>query len=69
MFLSYRNQLIDLLCQSMDWFLYYRDLRHESGNFRSFNQSINPSINDQCPPHVERTEKVNRLLLYVPFTL
>ena len=27
--LSYRNQLIDLLCESMDWFLYDRDLRHE----------------------------------------
>ena len=27
--LSYRNQFIDLLCKSMDWFLYGRDLRHE----------------------------------------
>ena len=25
--LSYRNQSIDLLCKSMDWFLYDRDLR------------------------------------------
>ena len=30
--LSYRNQSIDLLCKSMDWFLYVRDLRHESVN-------------------------------------
>ena len=27
--LSYRNQFIDLLFKSMDWFLYDRDLRHE----------------------------------------
>ena len=26
--LSYRNQTIDLLCKSMDWFLYDSDLRH-----------------------------------------
>ena len=30
--LSHRNQSIDLLCKSMDWFLYDRDLRHESVN-------------------------------------
>ena len=27
--LSYRNQSIDLLCKSMGWFLYDRDLSHE----------------------------------------
>ena len=27
--LLYRNQSIDLLCKSMDWFLYDRGLRHE----------------------------------------
>ena len=26
---SYRNQSIDFLCKSVDWFLYDRDLRHE----------------------------------------
>ena len=26
--LSYRNQSIDLLCKSMDWFLYDNGLRH-----------------------------------------
>ena len=31
-FLSYRNQSIDLLCKSMDWFLYDRDFRHERVN-------------------------------------
>ena len=28
--LSYRNQSIDLLYKSMDWFLYDKDIRHES---------------------------------------
>ena len=27
--LSYRNHSIDLLCKSLDWFLYDKDLRHE----------------------------------------
>ena len=27
--LSYRNQSIDLLCKSMDWFLYDNGLRYE----------------------------------------
>ena len=27
--LIYGNQSIDLLCKSLDWFLYDRDLRHE----------------------------------------
>ena len=27
--LSYRNQSIDLLCKSVDWFLYGNDLRYE----------------------------------------
>ena len=30
--LSYRNQPIDLLCKSMEWFLYDRDLRHKRIN-------------------------------------
>ena len=30
--LSYRNQCTDLLCKSMDWFLFDRDLRHERVN-------------------------------------
>ena len=27
--LLYRNKSIDLVCQSVDWFLYDKDLRHE----------------------------------------
>ena len=30
--LSYRNQSIDLLCKSMDWFLYHNGLRYERVN-------------------------------------
>ena len=30
--LSCRNQSIDLLCKSMDWFLYDKNLRHERVN-------------------------------------
>ena len=30
--LSYRNHPIDLICKSVDWFLYDRDLRHERVN-------------------------------------
>ena len=33
--LSYRSQSIDLLCKSMKWFLYDRDLHHEKVNNRS----------------------------------
>ena len=29
---SYRNQSIDLLCKSKDWFLYDKDLRQERVN-------------------------------------
>ena len=29
MSLSYRNQSIDLPCNWIDWFLFFRDLRHE----------------------------------------
>ena len=31
--LSYRNQAIDLLCKSIDWFLYDNGFRHERVNF------------------------------------
>ena len=31
--LSYRNQSIDLLCKSMDWFLYDNGLHHERVNY------------------------------------
>ena len=33
--LSYRNQAIELLCKSMDWFLYDNGLRHERVNLSS----------------------------------
>ena len=31
--LSYTNQSTDLLCKSMDWFVYDRGLCHERGNY------------------------------------
>ena len=34
--LSYRNQSIDLLCKSMGWFLYDRDLHHERVSLKHF---------------------------------
>ena len=43
MFLSYRNQTINLFCKSMDWFLYDRGLRHERVKtcFLNFPYAIN----------------------------
>ena len=37
--LSYRNQSIDLLCKSMDWFLYDKGLRH--GRVKYENVKVN----------------------------
>ena len=39
--LSYRNQSIDLLYKSADWFLHDRDLRHESVNPAHINRVQN----------------------------
>ena len=38
--LPYRNQSIDLLCKSMDWFLNGKDLRHERANYGTFSNFI-----------------------------
>ena len=35
--ISHRNQSIDVLCKSMDWFLHDRNLRHERANNRNLN--------------------------------
>ena len=37
MFLSYRNQSIDLQNKSVDWFVYDRNLRHERVDEAKFN--------------------------------
>ena len=34
-FLSYRNQYINLICKLIDWFLHYRELRHERVNIKN----------------------------------
>ena len=39
--LSYRNQSIDLLCKSMDWFLYDSNLHHESNKEKEWNKNRN----------------------------
>ena len=56
--LSYRNQSIDLLCKSMDWFLYDNGPRHERVNelnkrflrfsFNGENKSIDESMIPVC---------------------
>ena len=38
--LWYRNQYIDLLCKSMDWFLYDDGLRHERVKYNSTTKSV-----------------------------
>ena len=57
--LSHRNQFIDFLCKSMDWFLYDSDLRHAKvkcfffggfdlsgcGSFYNCSHSFNQKIN------------------------
>ena len=47
--LSYRNQSIDLRSKSMDWFLYNRDLRHES-----VKQLASPPVNFIKPFQVSK---------------
>ena len=45
--LSHRNQSIDLLCKSMNWFLYDEELRHEREKMKrllAFSKAINPPI-------------------------
>ena len=42
--LSYRNQSIDLLCESMNWFLYDNGLRHERAN----RKKNFPAVLGQC---------------------
>ena len=42
--LSYRNQSIDLLCKSMDWFLYDNGLRHERVNVISLQKNTSTDV-------------------------
>ena len=44
--LSYRNQSIDLLCKSMDRFLYHSDLRHERVKTKLLTAEIRYQIKD-----------------------
>ena len=48
MFLAYRNQSIDFLAKSMDWFLYDKDFRYERVNDPyTFNKG--PTVNIFLP--------------------
>ena len=42
--LLYRNHYIDLLCKSMKWFLYYKDLRNERVKCKPLDQGSHISI-------------------------
>ena len=42
--LSYRNQSIDLLCKSMDWFLYDSGLRHKRVKACEILQNVSEKI-------------------------
>ena len=48
--LSYRNQSIDLLRKSIDWFLYHNGLRHERVNFKIYDVINWETIN--CNTHI-----------------
>ena len=37
---SYRNQYIDLLCKSIDWFLFGKDVRYERVNVKELLQAM-----------------------------
>ena len=39
-YLSYRNQSIDLLCKSMDWFLYDNGTRHQRVKTINFSSTL-----------------------------
>ena len=45
---SYRNQSIDLLAKSMDWFLYDKSLRHERFRWNSNNRTMNLPEHQFC---------------------
>ena len=52
--LSYRNLSNDLLCQSSDWFLYDRDLRHERVKGFSLSGLLKTSQIDQGKAHYSK---------------
>ena len=54
MSISYRNQSIDLLCKSLDWFQYDRYLRHErvKPGFTTYNYSNERLINLYLKRHI-----------------
>ena len=65
--LSYRNQSIDLLCKSMDWFLYNRDLRHE--RFKRVNSLKSLRQKQRHWTLANTTRILDFLLKWKPFSL
>ena len=51
--LSYKNQSIDLLCKSMDWFLYDRDHHHERVNTNTLTHFM-PLISFYTPWNIRK---------------
>ena len=54
-FLSYGNQSIDMLCKSVNWFLYDRDLRHRRDKCCLTGKQDREilTFKNQCPSHIE----------------
>ena len=57
---SYRNQYIDLLCKSMDRFLYDRDLRHERVNYcvHRLTFILNFPVKHEAPPVLKNIKQL-----------
>ena len=67
MSLSYRKQSTDLLCKSMDWLIYNRDLRHQKVKELSQNFAFNiKRINKYLLP-LKPSENVWRRFLSYKF--
>ena len=72
--LSYRNQSIDLLCKSMDWFLYDNGLRHERVKFAGEEKDFNVTIKENhllalCKVHSKSIRITPIELFMVPLSL
>ena len=66
--LSYRPQFIDLLCKSIDWVLYDRDLRHENVKLKTLYSR--PILGPFCPlPLTKKVFCQNHFIKFLAFTL
>ena len=58
--LSYKNQSTNLFCKSMDWFLYYREFRHERVKIDEKVQEKKPIKNDWNHWHLKMKNGVKK---------